>query len=303
MKPAALFQNAFRHQLQNYELWDPTDPLRLTTLRASGLPFCARSFIYNIGIGGLTRRMSAESLFYVRVGTVVHEWIQEIMGPSQYVLGDWYNKKTKKIRRFSIHPDPQNKDWQYRELSVSALGAVGHVDGVFVLDRKAAIRASAAKTYEKRLKRFRKIPLFVIDYKTCTTFAQTSLIVDSGVGYRLQLQFYCEALTRLGLKVEGFGNPFVPRDRPHTTRTGFTKWNEQESRKLRKALKRFRAMHRQALDAKTNQDFERLWNYGDCGGPYCVICRSPNPRQHFDAAVATGTRHRRWPASRLLRRK
>ena len=264
------------------------DPSREKTIRASGLPFCVRHFL--LRASQPTSDLDAFGAFFTSVGTTVHTWVQDIAGKTQLILGDWHNKKTDKWRRFSLHPDPTSQDWEYHELEAHALGAVGHCDGIFCLDKKKAMRANRKKNAKARLQAFidLQVPLFVLDYKTCTIAAVPKKVKESGEAYVLQLLFYCLAFHKLGLNVKGYGNFYIPRDNPSKWDMNAHPWTPKNRKYITKKIKGWVDLHARSRKAKTWKQFKSLYDEGgDCGGIYCNICRKRNPlgilREAYDA--------------------
>lgn len=291
--PIATFDNkiltAFNRAFHTYHKTSIRDITRLQTIRASALPFCVRSFLY--GAADTHPTLDSFGAYYTSVGTTVHTWVQDLAATTGLILGNWYNEKTDKWRRFSLQPGP---DWEYHELTATALGAVGHIDGVFCLDRKLARRANKAKSKKARIEAFVKlrVPLFVIDYKTCSLAGISGKIRESGSSYTYQLHFYCLALELLGLNVRGYGNFYIPRDNPSKWGMNAHPWKSKHRKYITKKIKQWGDLHAKAVRAKTWKQFCRLYEIaGPCDSHYCKVCRASNPKSVFADAFKRGS----WP--------
>lgn len=272
------------------------DNRRLQTVRASALPFCVRSFVERASKP--SSDLDAFGAFFTSVGTTVHDWVQDLAGRSGLILGDWYNVKTKKWRRFSLHPDPSDHNWQYKELEAKVLGAVGHCDGVFCLNAKLAKKANKKKNEKARLQAFAdlQVPLFVIDYKTCTLASVPSKVKESGSSYTLQLLFYCLYFHKLGLNVKGYGNFYIPRDNPAKWNMNSQPWGPKDRKYITKRLKGWVTLHKRALVAETWSDFKALYKEGACDSQYCSVCRARDPKAVFKKAFKEGM----WPIEKAF---
>lgn len=284
-------------EFNTYKKIGKQDLSRLATVRASSLPFCVRSFLVNAARG--QSELDASGAFYTSVGTTVHTWIQDIAGRSGHLLGNWYNKETKKWRRFSLCPDPTDTNWIYEELQARVLGAVGHCDGVICLSASKAKKANKQKSEKKRIKAFAElqVPLFVIDYKTCTIYSVNSKINASGVGYTLQLLFYCLHFHELGLNVVGYGNFYIPRDNPRKWGMNSNNWDSRKRKYIMKAVKHWVAVHKKALRAKSWRQFCILFEEGKCENEWCSVCIKRNPKEVLQEAFKSA----KWPIADRLK--
>jgi len=287
---------AMNRAFLDYKKTSKVDPKRLATIRASALPFCPRDFLVRAAYP--TSDLDAFGAFFTSVGTTVHTWVQDIAGLTGMVLGDWRNRKTGKWRRFSLPPKKNPQDWEYHELEASVLGAIGHCDGVFCTNKSLAKKANKKKSPAKRLAAFvsLKVPLVVIDYKTCTTSAISSKIKQSSDSYILQLLFYCLHFHELGLNVQGYGNFYIPRDNPRKWGMNVLPWDAKKRKYITKKVTKWVAIHRKALNATTWREFNKLYNLGGCTNEYCRVCRSKNAAGIFRKAFDDGS----WPLAERL---
>ena len=293
-----LMETAF----QDYEKWSASDVSRLQSIRASSLPFCPSAYLYKIGMFGIKGRVDARSSFYFSVGHVVHDWIQDVLGSTGHVVGDWYNVRTQEYRAFSVHPNPGNHDWKYRELTLSTTKLVGHCDAVIALDPKLAAKASKAKTEKKRKLRFKKLKvrLFVGDYKTCTVAAATQKAKNPGQVYEEQLCAYSLALTEMGMTVSAWGNIFIPRDNPFKYTLASNEWTPDLQITMKEKLRSYNKNFRKTLVAETWKDFQKLLRIGRCPSPFCTVCTAKDPKFLLRQAFRRGVKEGRWPASNVV---
>lgn len=102
--------------------------------RASRLPFCSREFVIHQRYAGgiVLRSESYDFHFYVKIGTAVHEVVQQFLGMSSSLYGHWtccgvIERNREGSAPCSVCGRPQ----KYEEFEIdSELGA--HVDAVFL---------------------------------------------------------------------------------------------------------------------------------------------------------------------------
>lgn len=112
------------------EIYTPYD----FQFRASRLPFCPREYvIHNRYQGAVVRNETYDFSFYVKIGTAIHEAVQQYLGMGSFLYGHWIccgviDKFREGSQLCLVCGRPQ----QYEEFEIedSELGA--HVDAVFL---------------------------------------------------------------------------------------------------------------------------------------------------------------------------
>lgn len=142
----------------------PTDPSRSEYLRPSALPFCPLQEGYiRITDGVETERYrSFNENFYVDIGHAVHELVQNFVGRMEVengvktkvkTLGHWKCPRCNKLRTFTTYRKCScGGKPTYREIEIRWRNTIGHIDKVLRIGKW----------------------LFILDYKTCSTWAVRS---------------------------------------------------------------------------------------------------------------------------------
>lgn len=102
--------------------------------RASRLPFCSREFVIHNRYpkGQVIRSETYDFNFYVKIGTAIHEVIQQFLGMAKFVYGHWACcGVTERFREGSALCPVCGRPQKYEEFEIDGeLGA--HVDSVFL---------------------------------------------------------------------------------------------------------------------------------------------------------------------------
>ena len=225
---SSLVDEVVKHTMTTGLHLHKNDPSRANYLRVSSLPFCSRQFFLNVFDSLQPRRHNATSMMYfVTVGTAVHEVIQESLAfsvsgaiadheiralPHKAVLvQNWKCKDCGQLHRFVPRPAscshcgaPESKMLGKEHQVRWGRKVLGHMDGTFAFPSPAAPKAPYSKDWIH-------IP---IDYKTTTLSAIAGKALP-----------YADNATQLSTygaikKSEGYNVPFtaliyVSRDNPH----------------------------------------------------------------------------------------
>ena len=201
---------------------DDHEPARIPRLRVSGFPFCGLEAAYKrLTNDKVERKMTFGSRYYTGVGTLTHEIIQEWMGRSGRILGQWKCKTegckgVRLISRKNICPICKGF-MAYEELTVTAFKYVsGHLDGIY--------RAENGE-------------YFVIDYKTSSVRVITTQHENRTLPYYhnvCQIKAYCALIELLfEIKISGWMLHYIARDNPLTTyRTEGKRVSDEEKKEI-----------------------------------------------------------------------
>ncbi|WP_289856679.1 hypothetical protein, partial [Enterococcus faecium] len=83
------FTRVYRDAVANYHKAELGDPTRVLFLRPSQLPFCPVDFFIQNAMHGTVRTLDFGGCFYTRVGTVVHEVMQQALCLSGKFLANY----------------------------------------------------------------------------------------------------------------------------------------------------------------------------------------------------------------------
>jgi len=192
--------------------------------------------------------------FYTRVGTVVHEVMQNYLCTSGKLLADYHCRECGTWHRMSYKHECCDFPTEYHEVEIDYKGIKGHIDCIYK-DRQGK--------------------LWIIDFKTTSLEQGPKKKKDPGVVYREQIETYAVLVElQYGIKIEGYANSFVIRDNPMKNDPPMwcTRLIDQTRKTVLKRLKKYKAMHRQVLGVKTCDEVLALLEHGRCEDPYCRTC-------------------------------
>ncbi len=258
--PAQEILRTYKQAFNDFMVVSKRDPSRLLNLRCSQLPFCPHNFVVDVAINPFHQSLGLASLYYVSVGTTVHEVMQRALPQfSDRIVGNWLCRECGTIEQFTTQQECCGFPMQYEEVSIDYKGIQGHVDCLF----------KVGDGY------------YVVDFKTCSMSNRHQKEKDPGEAYKEQLFSYAWLLNKQHkLKILGVMNLFVPRDNPADP----VMWSEKITPAIQKEtfrrLKQYRAAHKAALNVKSSKGMARLWDeFGPCKNPYCKVCSSHDPKK------------------------
>ncbi|BAG41617.1 hypothetical protein [Ralstonia phage phiRSL1] len=258
---ASDFVGVFKRLIKNQTFLTKTSPSRVLYLRPSQMPFCPTSFFINHASRGLYGLEDFGSAFYTRVGTVVHEVLQNFLSRSGQLLADYHCTHCKKWHRMSYVHECCDHPTQYHEVEIDYKGIHGHIDAIY-------------KDKEGRL--------WIVDFKTTSVKGAPGKKKDPGATYREQIETYAVLVElQYGLKIAGYADAFILRDNPVTTDPVL--WvrplTDETRKRVKQRLSRYKKMHRAALDAASKSEVLALMDWGRCKGEYCPVCSKMDDKQ------------------------
>jgi len=192
--------------------------------------------------------------FYTRVGTVVHEVMQNFLCMSGKLLADYHCRECNKWHRMSYKTECCGFPTQYHEVEIDYKGIKGHIDAIYK-DRNGK--------------------LWIVDFKTTSLDGAKKKQKDPGVVYKEQIETYAVLVElQYGIKIEGYANSFVIRDNPikNDPPMWCTRLTPQMRKKVLRRLNKYRRIHREVLDVETKAEALSLLEYGRCSDPWCKVC-------------------------------
>lgn len=244
------------------------DPTRLTNVRFSSFPFCGVRWF--LELPSLVTKASNKDFafgYFTRVGTTVHEVIQEAFssltedGQSFSLLWDWKCKSCRHREGILAAEAPSaecsacgiNLGYSREEHQIRFKGAVGHVDTLIQVD----LPANIAKVFGS------KTGIIVADYKTTSTYNVTkkdTLPYKSNVA---QISKYAAVLQKT-LPVIGWALIYMPRDIPFRYKVIGKFMDKLEGLKHRKDIIRYIDVHTRWSRAKSLAEIKELFDARPC---------------------------------------
>jgi hypothetical protein len=203
---------------------------------------------------GTVRSLDMAGAFYTKVGTIVHEVMQQCLCQSGKFLADYHcyecGTTHKQCYKFECCDFPT----QYRELKIDYGGITGHIDAVYKDDKGR---------------------MWILDFKTTSISAAPKKKKDPGVTYVQQIETYAVLFElQYGIKIEGIMDAFILRDNPRKDPAVYSRVLTDEARTtIRKRLRRYAKMHQAALDAATLKEAYALMEFPRCTNEYCKACK------------------------------
>jgi hypothetical protein len=171
-------------------------------LRVSGFPYCPLKHAYKQMTAHVKKDIDMSGRYYVEVGTVAHELMQDWMGRAGQIYGQWKCrtpgcKGFRAISRKNKCPICKGR-MNYEELTVKAFKNVsGHLDGIW---------------------RSKNGEYYVIDYKTSSARIIQSQKSHGMLPYHhnvAQIRAYCALIELMfDIKISGWILMYVSRDSP-----------------------------------------------------------------------------------------
>lgn len=244
------------------------DPSRLTNVRFSSFPLCGVRWF--LELPSLVTKASNKDFafgYFTRVGTTVHEVIQEAFsslaedGQSFSLLWDWKCKHCKHREGVLkiVAPDGEcsscgnDSGYSREEHQIRFRGAVGHVDTLI----QVKLPANIAKVFGS------PVGVIVADYKTTSTYNVTkknTLPYKSNVA---QISKYAAVLQKT-LPVLGWALIYMPRDIPFRYKVISKFMDRAEGLTHRKDIVRYIATHNAWSRATSLEEIKELFNRRPC---------------------------------------
>lgn len=287
--------------------WQDRDPGRVLNLRCSALPFCPLSLFHQIGTLGISQSQDFQSMYFTRVGTIVHTVMQTaLVRDGGRVFGDWSCRKCKIKEHMSLFRTCKKckRPMEYEELEIDFRGIKGHVDTLFVPKSHVKKAIEISKLPEaQRFEAAKELILVIVDYKTCSISNSPKKQRDPGASYKSQIKAYAWLLTKqYGLNIKSTILMFLPRDNPNRPVYWEQGWSDADMPAMGRQLKRWKQAHTDVLAAKKWTDVQELIdNYGSCGGEYCKVCASSSVQMLLKQAYKDAKAEDRLPLGTYMR--
>ena len=278
------------------------DPTRLTNVRFSSFPFCGVRWF--LDLPSLVTKASNKDFafgYFTRVGTTVHEVIQEAFsslmedGQSFSLLWDWKCKSCKHREGVLLEEPPTGScsscgadtGFSREEHQIRFRGAVGHVDTII----SVKLPPNIAKVFGS------PTGLIVADYKTTSVYNVTkkdTLPYKSNVA---QISKYTGVLQKK-LPVIGWALIYMPRDIPFRYKVIGKFMDKSEGLKHRKDIVKYVATHKAWSTASNIDEIRELFNSRPCTRPDsipeefsdCDHCKSCTGTRGFAKVESTFNR-------------
>src|SRR6185437_1348053 len=223
------FLQTYKKQIKDAAYYSKVAPSRVLFLRPSQMPFCPLHVFVQRAKYGMYGEENFSMAFYTRVGTVVHEVMQNYLCTSGKLLADYHCRECGTWHRMSYKHECCDFPTEYHEVEIDYKGIKGHIDCIY-------------KDQQGKL--------WIIDFKTTSLEQGPKKKKDPGVVYREQIETYAVLVElQYGIKIEGYANSFVIRDNPMKNDPPMwcTRLTDQTRKTVLKRLKKYKAMHRQVL--------------------------------------------------------
>lgn len=247
------------------------DISRLETIRASQLPFCPLNFVLTVAKFGPHSVLQFYSSYFTKVGTTVHEVLQDAMATRGRFLANWECSVCGSVRKFSHEPMCCGFQSSYNEIKIEHEYVTGHIDGVF-------------KGEDGRY--------WILDYKTTSTAQAKNRMAYPGRGYIEQVEAYALACRELfNLDIAGVIVFFITRDNPTQPYVWAQELESEDFPDIKARMKEYHDMHKFALEAKTKEDLKEVWRNRMCRNSqdvddlagYCLFKRGCSDKDPTEA--------------------
>ena len=257
------------------------DITRIKSVRPSQLPFCPVQFFVQNASFGAIRTMDMRGSFYTSVGTAVHTVVQNYLSRSGKFLATWKCRQCGKTKKVSMQHECCDFQMDYHEITIDHKGVVGHIDAVFK-DKNGNY--------------------WILDFKTCSVLGYPDKPKRPGRAYTDQVEAYALKLwQQFGIKVRGVMLMFIRRDNPNEPNVWAKELDDEDYAKIKKRMKRYKSMHKEAMAVETMREALALAKYGKCKNPYCKVCRTTIDHETFiREAYRKAKRANRLPLKALV---
>lgn len=229
------------------------------TVRCSQLPFCPLNFFVTHATRGVVSVMDMRGMFYVTIGSGVHEVVQDFLGTSGRFLADWECRVCGKKYHMTTQHECCDFPMKYHEIEVDFKGIVGHIDAIFV----------------DSLGRF-----WIVDFKTTSVKSAVIKQKTPGHAYVEQVETYALLMKlQYKIKVHGTMLMFIKRDGPAEPVIWSRPIDDADFERIKVRTVKYKKMHRVALNVTTKAEALALLKYGKCKNPWCRVCLSSDPKR------------------------
>jgi len=230
------------------------DPLRVTKLRISSFPFCARDWLLALPTRTAPRlRSTVAEEWFLHMGTTAHDVLQQSVATTELpmsalLIQDWICTECNERHRFQPRPGKcsfcGHATLKHAETRLHyGPHVIGHMDGCLAYPHKKSAAYS---------KDWYHVPL---DYKTTTSKAvegnAPTLPYASNVE---QLSTYTAILHKYGYNTPGCVLIYVPRDNPHAWIPKFVPYDAETLSRVDTYVKHYT----QARAVKSVKDARKL---------------------------------------------
>lgn len=230
------------------------DPLRVSNLRISSFPFCARHWLLSLPLRTAKRvRSTVSEAWFLHVGTVAHDVLQQSLATAELPMNavlvqDWVCDSCGERHRFQPKPAAcrfcASKNLRHAETQLRySKHVMGHMDGCVAYPHEKGAHYS---------KKWYHVP---IDYKT--TMLKTVAGNAPTLPYKdnvEQLATYTGILAHQGYNTPGFILVYVPRDNPHAWIPKYTPFDPNVLRRV----DRYQSLYVRARNVQTVEDARRI---------------------------------------------
>lgn len=255
---AADFLKVYKKTVKDTLFIERMSPGRILSLRPSQMPLCPMNMFIERAKHGIYQPIEFGMAYYTKVGTVVHEILQNFLCQSGRFLANYYCHECNTWHKMSHKWECCGFPCEYHEVEINFKGVVGHIDAI----------------YKDEQGRYH-----IVDFKTTSTEQAPKKKLDPGIVYREQLETYA-VLTELqyGIKIYGYGDVFLPRNNPlkQDPVTWCTELTDAKRKEVRVRLTRYKKMHKAYLDVSTKKEAIALLDWGRCADPWCKVCKDPD---------------------------
>lgn len=256
-KMGADFLRTYKKMVKDTQFTERMSPGRILSLRPSQMPLCPMRLFVDRATHGIYQPMEFGMAYYTKVGTVVHEILQNFLCQSGKFLANYYCRECNTWHKMSHQWECCGFPCEYHEVEINFKGIVGHIDAIY--------RDDEGKYW-------------ILDFKTTSTEQAPKKQKDPGIVYREQVETYA-VLTELqhGIKIEGYADSFLARNNPlkQDPVTWCEKLTDKKRKEVRIRLTRYKKMHKAYLDASSKKEVLALLDWGRCADPYCSVCKDP----------------------------
>ncbi len=251
---ASDFLRTYKKTVRDTQFMERTSPGRVLSLRPSQMPLCPMKMFVNRATYGMWTPMEFGMAYYTKVGTTVHEILQNFLCQSGRFLANYKCRECHKWYKMSYKWECCGFPCEYHEVDINYKGVVGHIDAIYKDDQGR---------------------LWILDFKTTSVAQAPKKKRDPGVVYREQVETYA-VLTELQhkIKIAGYSDAFVVRDNPmkQDPVTWCEPLTDKKRKQVRVRLTKYKKMHNAYLEASTKKEALALFDYGRCADPWCRTC-------------------------------
>lgn len=285
---AADFLKTYKKTVKDTMFMERASPGRILSLRPSAMPLCPMNIFVTRAMFGIYTPVEFSMAYYTRVGSTVHEVLQNFLCQSGKFLADYYCRECETWHRMSYKWECCGFPCEYHEVEINYKGVVGHIDAIYRDD---------------------KGKLWILDFKTTSVEQAPKKKTDPGDAYREQVETYA-VLTELqyGIKIEGYSDSFVVRNNPikQDPVTWCERLTDEKRKQVRRRLTKYKKIHQAVLDASTKSEALALFDYGRCSDPWCKTCQIKDDKmlkRKLVEAFEMGSRRKNVPIRQMAEKE